>query len=183
MRHARTRKPPTARRRTSLLALAAIACAVAIAACGSSSKAGSAAASSGAAQGIKFADCMRGTGVPSFPDPSGGGPGVSFQGSAINPASPAFQAAQQHCQKLLPGPVGRSSATAQQVAMMLHLSQCMRAHGVSGFPDPVSSPPSSPAGFTLVFGRPGAFIVVPNTIDTQSPVFKQAAKACQFPGT
>jgi hypothetical protein len=58
----------------------------------------------------------------------------------------------------------------------------MREHGVSGFPDPTSSPPSNPAGFRLAFGQPGAFIAIPSSIDPQSPAFQQAAKACQFPG-
>jgi hypothetical protein len=161
--------------------LAAIAGTLAIAACGSSSKSSQAA---GVSQGIKFADCMRSHGVPNFPDPSGGG-GIEFQGSSINPSSPAFEGAQHDCRTLLPGggPGSGPPATAQQKATMLHLSQCMRAHGVSGFPDPTSSPPSSPAGFSLAFGRPGAFLAIPNTIDTQSPVFKQAGKACRFPGT
>jgi hypothetical protein len=65
---------------------------------------------------------------------------------------------------------------------MVHLSECMRAHGVTGFPDPTASPPASPAGFTIAFGRPGAFIAIPQTMDMRSPTFKQAAQACEFPG-
>jgi hypothetical protein len=59
---------------------------------------------------------------------------------------------------------------------------CMRSHGAPTFPDPVSSLPSCPAGLSLVFGLRGAVIAIPNTINPQSPTFKQAAKACQFPG-
>jgi hypothetical protein len=65
--------------------------------------------------------------------------------------------------------------------MMLKLAQCMRSHGISGFPDPTSSPPSAPPkGGGLAFGSPGAFISVPQTL-IQSPGFKQAAAACGFP--
>jgi hypothetical protein len=118
--------------------------------------------------------------VPNFPDPTGGGIQIP---PGINPSSPAFEAAQQDCRTLLPGGgAGPPPADAQQKAAMLHLSQCMRAHRISGFPDPTSSPPSSPAGFALAFGRPGAFLAIPSTIDIQSPTFKQAAKICQFPG-
>jgi hypothetical protein len=164
-------------RRSLSLAIAALV----IAGCGSSGKPSHTA---GAAQGIKFADCMRSHGVPNFPDPSGGGGGIHFSSSSgINPASPAFGAAQSSCAKLLPGGgPGAHEATAQQKATMLHLSQCMRAHGISGFPDPTSSPPASPVGFSIAFGSPGAFLAVPNTINPQSPVFKRAATACKFPG-
>jgi hypothetical protein len=167
--------------RRQLSVLATIAGTLAIAACGSSSKSSRPV---GVSQALKFADCMRSHKVPNFPDPSGGGGAIQIpQGSSINPFSPAFKAAQASCAKLLPGGgPGRSPATAQQKAMMLHLSQCMRAHGVSGFPDPTSSPPSSPAGFRMAFGRPGAFLAIPNTIDPQSPTFKEAARACGFPG-
>ena len=121
---------------------------------------------------------MRSHGVPTFPDPGGAGGGIQIpQGS-----SPALEAAVRDCHALQPGGAGPSPATGQQKAMMLHLSRCMRAHGVSGFPDPVSSFPSGPAGLSLVFGLRGAVIAIPKTIDPQSPSFRQAAKACRFPG-
>ncbi len=147
--------------------------------CGSSSKPSH---SAGLDPGIKFADCMRANGVPSFPDPSGGGGGVQIPNS-IDANSPAFQRAQKACGGLIPGPGGGEAATEDQKRMMLQLSQCMRAHGVTGFPDPVSSPPRNPAGMALAFGRPGSFLVIPQTLDPQSPAFKTAAKACHFPGT
>jgi hypothetical protein len=168
-------------RRSPSLAIAIAIAIAAIAGCGSSGRPSRAA---GASQGIKFAGCMRAHGVPNFPDPSGGGGGIQISvSSGVNPSSPAFVAARSSCAKLLPGGgSGPPEATAQQKAGMLHLSQCMRAHGVSGFPDPTSSPPASPVGFSIAFGRPGAFLAVPNTINTQSPKFKQAATACTFPG-
>ena len=51
---------------------------------------------------------------------------------------------------------------------MLATSECMRAHGVSGFPDPTTSPPSRPADFSIAMGRGGAFLAVPRTIDINS---------------
>jgi hypothetical protein len=55
----------------------------------------------------------------------------------------------------------------------------MRAHGVSGFPDPTTgAPPSNPTGDVAAGG--GVFIAVPSTIDTNSPAFKRAATACRF---
>jgi hypothetical protein len=64
---------------------------------------------------------------------------------------------------------------------MLAVSKCMRAHGVSSFPDPtLGPPPSSPPEFSIAMGRGGVSLLVPNTIDVTSPAFKQAAAACQF---
>jgi hypothetical protein len=124
---------------------------------------------------------MRANGVPSFPDPSSGG-GLELP-DGINRASPAFQTAQRTCRSLMPtGPAGRAPATEQQKQTMLNLSRCMRAHGVSGFPDPVGSPPANPEGFAMAFGRPGAFLVIPDGLDPESPAFKQAATTCSFPG-
>jgi hypothetical protein len=178
MRHAATRTRVNGAGRGAWITLAATACLVAIAACGSSSNPHTTADGGGVAQGIKFADCMRSHGMPTFPDPGDAGGGIQLpQGS-----SPALEAAVKDCRALQPGGAGPSQATGEQKAMMLHLSQCMRAHGVSGFPDPVSSLPSSPAGLSLVFGLRGAVIAIPNTIDPQSPTFKQGAKVCKFPG-
>lgn len=165
-------------RRTARIALAAAGCVLAIAACGSSARAGN--PSSAAPGAIKYASCLRTHGVPNFPDPGGGG-GLQIP-NGINPASPAFQTAQRECRSLMPGGSGPGAATGQQKEMMLRLARCMRVHGVSGFHDPVSSPPANPAGFALAFGRPGAFIVVPDSLDPQSPTFKQAAKTCGLPG-
>ncbi len=63
---------------------------------------------------LKFSQCMRAHGVPSFPDPkfssSGGGFGIRIGSkggpSAIDPSSPKFQAAQKACQSIMPGPKG-----------------------------------------------------------------------------
>jgi hypothetical protein len=65
---------------------------------------------------LKFAQCMRTHGVPSFPDPefSHGGGAVRIRiGSArkggpsgIDPSSPEFQTAQKACQSIMGGPKG-----------------------------------------------------------------------------
>ncbi len=65
-------------------------------------------------QALKFSQCMRSHGLADFPDPvfhSNGGGGISISikasaGSDLTPSSPAFQAAQQACQKLMPGAKG-----------------------------------------------------------------------------
>ncbi len=182
MRIARTRKPRAGHRRSHWAAPATVACAIAIAACGSSSKPHSAPRSSGAAQAIEFADCMRANGVPNFPDPRPGSGVVQIPaGSGINPFSPSFKAAQARCAKLLPGGgPGNQHPSEQDITEMRQLSVCMRQHGVSGFPDPTLSPPSSPAGYSQLEDRRGVILAIPDTIDQRSPVYKQAAAACGF---
>ena len=166
-----------------LVALFVLGCAATVTACGGSSSSNSKNPHAGYAQGVKFASCIRAHGVPSFPDPTAGG-GFSFPtGSGFNPFSPSFKAAQRACRSLLPNfGGGPNQATAAQKAQILALATCMRAHGVTGFPDPISTPPSNPQGYSIIFGRPGALIAVPSTINPQSPVFEHAASACQFPG-
>jgi hypothetical protein len=171
------------RRWVLALTLAAVGCSAALAACGSSSKAGNRSGSS-FASGVRFAECMRSHGVPNFPDPSSGG-GIRIQaGSGVNPQSPAFKAAQAKCAKLLPRgrPGGPGHTTSEQAEQqMLALSKCMRAHGVSGFPDPTLGPaPLSPQEFSIAMGRGGVSLLVPKAIDVNSPAFKQAAATCHF---
>jgi hypothetical protein len=128
---------------------------------------------------------MRAHGVSNFPDPrtSGGGVDIAIgPSSRVNPQAPAFQAAQKSCQHLLPnGGQPSAQASAQAKAHLVRTSECMRAHGVTDFPDPqTGSPPSNPAGYSAVMGVPGAFLAIPNSINTRSPAFEQAAAACNF---
>jgi len=160
---------------------AVVACAVAIAACGSSSKPTTTAGSTHYDAALAFSKCMRTHGVTNFPDPSGSG-GINIpSGSGINPFSPVFKASQSACAKSLPnGGPGNQHPSAQAMAAARQTSECMRTHGVTGFPDPTLKPPSSPAGYSLLEDRGGVVIAVPSTINPNSPAFMQAAKACQF---
>jgi hypothetical protein len=54
-------------------------------------------------QMLKFAQCMRAHGVPKFPDPKAGGALSLGSKVDVDPNTPQFQAAQQTCQKLVPG--------------------------------------------------------------------------------
>jgi hypothetical protein len=167
------------------VAVAVLSSALAVAACGSSGTSKDASASNGSDTGLKLAACMRSHGVPNLPDSATAGGGVTIQaGSGIDPASPAFQQAEKACRKLLPGGgPGGGRASAKVKEQMLQISECMRAHGVSGFPDPTSSPPSSLTDYSAAFGQKGSFIAIPKTIDVNSPVFKQAAATCHLPGS
>jgi hypothetical protein len=181
MLKATTVKRPTGHSLYIRFVLVTLGCAATIAACGSSKQSSPAAGSSRYGQGLRFSECMRSHGVPSFPDPSAGG-GIHIPaGSGISPFSPSFKAAQSVCSKLLPGGgPGNQHATAKQIEMTRQISECMRQHGVTGFPDPTFTPPSSPAGYSIIEDRGGVILAVPSTINPQSPVFVQAAKTCHF---
>ena len=166
-----------------LLLAAALLTALALAACGGSSSSPGSGAKLAAAHGrfVAFSQCMRAHGVPNFPDPSSSGGIQITQGSGVNPFSPAFKAAQGKCRKLLPGGgPGGGKPSAQTEKQMLAISVCMRAHGVTGFPDPTTTPPSGTGAFTQVIGRGGVFLEVPNTIDVKSPAYQHAANICNF---
>jgi hypothetical protein len=126
---------------------------------------------------------MRSHGVPNLPDPGPEGGIQLGPSSGISASAPAFKAAQAKCAKLLPGggPGALGTASAQVRAQLLAVSECMRAHGVSGFPDPtLGPPPSNPQEFSIAIGRGGVSLLVPKTIDVSSPAFKQAAATCRF---
>jgi len=143
---------------------------------------------------LSFAGCMRSHRVSGFPDPTAPGQDKEFllgQIPGIDTHSPAFQAADTACKHLLPGGAGAPrSATTQVMAQLLHDSECLRAHGLTGFPDPVSSPPSDQAAYGNVIGfgppngppgaPPVAYLPVPKSVNPNSPAAQRAASACHF---
>ena len=167
-------------RNLSATAILAIACAVALSACGPSSK--KPAADRGGNALIAFSKCMRANGVTNFPDPSGGG-GLNIAGTGINPQAPAFKSAQAACVKLMPGGGPSTHATAQQIKDATETAECMRNHGVTGFPDPIitATPPAiNPAEYSTAEYGNGMFIGIPSSINVNSPAFDAAAKTCNF---
>jgi hypothetical protein len=161
-----------------------LACGLGVAACGSSSNNDPKNSSQGYSDALAFSACMRAHGVSNFPDPisSGGAIRLSIgSSSGVNPQSPAFQSAQRSCRHLLPGGgTGPGSPSPQAMARMLHVSQCMRAHGISGFPDPTTTAPSNPSDYSVVTGRDGVWLTIPKSIDPRSPAFRAAAAACNL---
>ena len=115
---------------------------------------------------------MRANGVPSFPDPGS-------NGALPNPFSLAFRAAGKACAKLqsvgmhLGGP---SAPSAAELRAGRAFAQCMRAHGLSDFPDPLTAywPDAR-----LTVGR-GEYFPLNSPTEVRSPAFRQAAKACGF---
>ena len=54
-------------------------------------------------QYLKAAACIRSHGIPNFPDPTFSGGGVHIAHQGLNEISPAFKAAVQACESLIPG--------------------------------------------------------------------------------
>ena len=126
---------------------------------------------------LQFAQCMRGHGVPNFPDPTGGlldlrvqqtPNSTSVNGVEVN--GPAFQSAMKSCQAYLPNgghPTAAETATAKSQA--LAMSKCMRSHGVPNFPDPQFQ--AGPGG--------GIGVRINGAgINPSSPAFQTAQKDC-----
>ncbi len=71
-------------------------------------------------QYLKAAACIRSHGIPNFPDPTFSGGGVHIAHQGLNESSPAFKAAVQACESLIPGGVhgdrGASARPAPQPA-------------------------------------------------------------------
>ena len=140
------------------IALVVIGFAVSIAAWGSPSKPNEPARNHAV---LAFKRCMREQGVP------------MHAGSGINSSSPSFKSAKSACAKLLPG---FSHAKAQ----MLKISNCMRQHGISRFPNPTISLPSN-SNPARAIARDGVILAIPPSISLRSRAFKHAAAACGFP--
>ena len=106
-----------------------------------------------------------------LPDPRPGGP--SGVPNWINPQAPAFLAAENPCSKFLGGGGSSASARESEKVALLDLAKCMRAHGLTNFPDPTTSPlPAPPPGSHTgnAVGIGGVYLVFP----PQSPALKRA---------
>jgi len=133
---------------------------------------------------LAFSKCMRANGVPNFPDPNPSGGGFPVTG--LSRSSPAFQAAQVKCRKYMQSPVsgGSSGDTPQQMAHAMEqlrtVAQCMRAHGISDFPDPRATAPanSNLSEYSEITNYMGVYLLFPASINMQSPAWNQAAAAC-----
>lgn len=174
--------------RAALIAAGVLAVGVAVAACGSPSTPGVATGSTtttattvassspgGGRQApslLAYASCMRSHGVPKFPDP--GGKGGIPKGALVTAlkavSNSQAQTASNDCEDLLPAG-GLSGQPVQTIPVQdqqdyLHAVACLRAHGITNFPDPV-------------FSAGSVHFSIPSGINTDSTQFKQAQLICQ----
>jgi hypothetical protein len=115
---------------------------------------------------VKYSQCMRDNGVPSYPDPVNGRLMMQARkGTDLDPESATFKAAQEKCKPLEPAGLAQQGQDAGQQAQMLKYVTCMRQNGVPGMPDP------QPDGRMLIDGS--------NGVDPESQAFKDAETKCR----
>jgi hypothetical protein len=177
--------------RLLLVAPAVIGLALATAACGGTPQAGvaslattttarpAAAASNGGSSAGgelgEYAECMRSHGALDFPadasfeSPDGvkAAKGQMVQVTKSEASTPTFQAGQRACAQYLAPPTTSPQVSATEIRELLAVAHCMRAHGVSAFPDPnpTTGAMNPPAG-----------------IDRTSPQVFAALRACSSLG-
>jgi hypothetical protein len=168
------------RHRLAFLIAGPLACGLLAAGCGSSgsgappvasissSPSASATSSGGSARAsmLAYARCMRAHGISDFPDPDAHGDlGLNGQpGSDLDPNNARFKAADAACKALRPAP---QPPPKDLRAHTLKYSRCMRAHGISDFPDP------KPDGTLQIQASPGS------DLNANNPRFKAANDACK----
>jgi hypothetical protein len=154
MRRPRCAWPPISRTTAAMIATAALA--LLAAGCGgspSSAGSGGSPAAGGSADptsAVAYSHCVRGHGVPNYPDPGSSGQVPKGDAQFFGVSDPQFQVAQRACQHLLPT-TGSLQQQAQQCVLAGDCPQavvqrmltsgrsfavCMRRHGVPNWPDP-----------------------------------------------
>jgi hypothetical protein len=148
-----TNRDTTIRRAGLYAALAALA--LLVAACGGSNSPGATGGgspgNSASAGAVAYSACIRSHGVPNYPDPEPGGNLPKGNAQAFGVSDSQFHAAESACQDLLPSSDTNFDASLTQclengdcppavVQQALtegrKFAQCMRAQGVSNWPDP-----------------------------------------------
>jgi hypothetical protein len=165
-------------RRVATLAAAAAGVALLAAACGGGRPAAAPSANPGqltAQQVDAFALCVRDHGMPGFyfsrtnvSSFDYNGSGLKLQGwvsTPVTPGSAQLQSALKACHHLL-GMPGNPEVTSAELRGAVNAAACMRAHGYPSFPDPVEQDGQ--------ITEP----TLPASIDTSSPQFQSALKAC-----
>lgn len=165
--------------KAALLALAAALLVTVAVGCGGSDEASGRASTTDENSGaLKYAQCMREQGV-NVPDPdangmipiSPGGGGAASGGSgnggpitAAPSANPKFAKAEEACSKHLTANAGTRERLDEFQDAALEFARCMRANGVSNFPDPKLE------GGRLSVGGPG--------FNPNDPAVQKATAAC-----
>jgi hypothetical protein len=85
---------------------------------------------------VAYSQCMRSHGIAGFPDPDGNGQIPKQAIIQLGVSGSRLQAAQRACMRLWPYQPPSQAQQRQLLGDDLKFAQCMRSHGVPGFPDP-----------------------------------------------
>jgi hypothetical protein len=110
-----------------------------------------------------YAQCIRDSGVPDFPDPD---PDGRLPFGHANRDDPKFQAANEKCRDLLPGG-GEHNRSPEDIEKSRAYAKCMRDNGLPDFPDP-----DADGQFPIGHGAESA-------IDRDDPKFQAANEKCR----
>lgn len=113
---------------------------------------------------VEYAQCIRANGYADFPDP---GPDGRMQVRITNPvAGEQFRTAQSACTDKLPSGMAAMNApmTPERLEGFVKFAECVRAAGISGFPDP---------------NPQGTFELTDPAVNPASPQVQQAMATCR----
>lgn len=120
---------------------------------------------------VKFSECVRGHGVPHFPDPNAKGEYVF--GIDVSPA--VWTKAVDACKDLEPPGALSSKRSPKQQSDALRFAECVRANGVKDFPDPANGQPLIDTTKIPSSNRPGGMTILNAATQKCGPVLKRAA--------
>ena len=120
---------------------------------------------------VKFAECIRGHGVPHFPDPNAKGEYVF--GIDVSPA--VWQKAVNACKALEPPGALSGKRSPKQQSDALRFAQCVREHGVKDFPDPVNGDPLIDTTHIPSSNKPGGMTILNAATHKCGSILKLAA--------
>jgi hypothetical protein len=105
---------------------------------------------------VKFAECIRGHGVPHFPDPNAKGEFIF--GIDVSPA--VWRKAVDACKDLEPPGALSGKRSPKQQSAALRFAQCVRENGVKDFPDPANGEPLIDTTRIPSSNRPGGMTIL-----------------------
>ena len=165
-------------RRAGVLGTTMAGAIVLAAACGGSSAGADTFLGGTYAQSLAYAKCMRSHGVPQFPAPDAQGNFSNAEIDGVGTGS-AEQNAFETCRSLLPNE-GTGLSVSQLQAMQqqnLHnavlAAHCMRAHGITSFPDPSGSTQGSGINWQPIIAA-----VQSGALNLGSPSYEAAFGTC-----
>ena len=120
---------------------------------------------------VKFAECMRRSGVPHFPDPD---PKGDYNFGVDVPVHVWLKAIDA-CKALKPPGALSGKRTPKEQSASLRFAQCVRDHGVKDFPDPVNGEPLIDTYKIPSSNKPGGMAILNAAVQKCGAILKRAA--------